>query len=180
MSQHLSISNFDYFGIGSAKALCEYICTKSNEKFRSLTKISPNDYFFQIGGVLQVSFHEQNALVVQRDTHMLNRKTSHVTRTVSRMHTSHSASMAIIDCIIQLQPTMPTNLLSLVQNRNQHHLCRLVAVFVVDNNDNMCWLDTENHNHIATMQMCACTAKKWIVCMNGMAFDGTYQFQYHH
>ena len=178
--QHLSISNFDCSGISSAKALCEYVCTESNEKFRLLNTISPNDYFFQHGGVLQESFYEQNVLVAQRDTRMLNSKTSHVTRTVSRMRTSHSVSMAILDCKVLLQPTMPPDLLSLVQNRNQHHFYRLVAVFVVDNNNNICWLDTENHNHIATMQMCACTAKKWIVCMHGIAFDGTYQFQYHH
>jgi len=138
------------------------VCSNTIDMYavKSTLDAATQDCFFRTTSHDQLLFREQTVLVAHRDTRLrdnnsLNRPTI---GPVSRLRIHNTcqpsvgarADVPLIDCIVLLQTSVPTCLLTAVQNHNHHHLFRLTAVFVPATMETF-WLDTENWPGIACL-----------------------------
>jgi len=148
-----------------------------------------NDYsahdigFSSTDGDGQNIFREETVLLMRRDIVETQKEHSSYIQDVML---DQGGNNLIMDCIVLMQQTRPTALMTLNQIANEHHprlhhLYRLVAVY--DFGANLVhWLDVENWNFIKTMPTCESSDLRWFGTSpstdDPLVFDDTaYSFE---
>jgi len=154
----------DIMAVNSAQVLWELLRDRLLHRYPDRTDISRDYNGFRSDTVTGQQhrnvFCENTVLLARRDTRDQLRQ-PHDAQHMTHLCLENDGNSHIMDSIVLLQNACPSGMLTLVQNSNQHHLYRLVAVCETDGII-MHWLDVENWNGIKTMPICDSHVLQWI------------------